>query len=37
MYILCDVTISCGSSVLMWLHIQSLVSIACVLVWRVLF
>jgi len=35
-YALCDVAISCGSRVLMWLHIQSLVAVACELVWRVL-
>ena len=29
----CDITISCASSVFMWLYIQSLVAVACVLVW----
>jgi len=32
----CDITISCASSVFMWLYIQSLVAVACVLVWHVI-
>jgi len=36
---LCDVIISCDSSVLRWLHIHSVfspVTVACVLIWHVL-
>jgi hypothetical protein len=34
-YSLCNITISFERSVFMWLHIQSLVTVLCVLVWHV--
>jgi hypothetical protein len=34
-YSLCDVTISFERSVFMWLHIQSFVTVLCVLVWHI--
>ena len=33
-YSLCNVTVSCERSVFMWLHIQSLVTVLCLLVWH---